>query len=95
MSNNKNSILNNIISINPTGILDFDGTYKMNGPNSIVRDPQDYSKNNLIKTQNNEIVCHSLEKFENNRNYINNKNKNINIILFILFFFIFILILLI
>jgi hypothetical protein len=90
MSTNQNSLLNNIISINPTGILDFDGTYKMNGANSIVRDPQNDSKNNLIKTQNNQIICSSVEKFENYRNYIN--NKNITIILLILIFFIFILI---
>ena len=93
MSTYENSLLNNIISMNPTGTLDFDGTYKMNGPNSIVRDTQNNSKNNLIKTQNNKIVCNSVEKFENYKNNIN--SKNITIILLILFFFIFILILLI
>ena len=91
MSTNQNSLLNNIISINPTGILDFDGTYKMNGANSIVRDPQNDSKNNLIKTQKNQVVCNSVEKFENYKNNIN--NMNIRTILLILFLLILILIL--
>jgi hypothetical protein len=90
MSTSKKSVLNNIISINPTGTLDFEGTYKMNGPNSIIRDPINDSKNNLIKTQNNQIICNSIEKFEN----YNSKNNKM-IVIFLLFLFLLILIFLI
>lgn len=72
MENSKEIIQSNIAGLNPTGIINFTGTYKMNGNNNIVLNSQDMSKNNLKKVQNNQVVCNSIENFENNINY----NKN-------------------
>ena len=71
MSNSKNIILSNIIGINPTGTLDYEGTYKLNGNNNIVQNSQSASKESLEKAQNNEINCNNIENFEN---YIESKN---------------------
>lgn len=72
MENSKEIIQSNIAGLNPTGIINFTGTYKMNGNNNVVLNSQDMSKNNLKKVQNNQVVCNSIENFENNINY----NKN-------------------
>ena len=84
--NYKEIILSNIIGLNPTGTLDFNGTYTMNGNDDIVQNTSNTSKKNLVKAQNNKIVCNHVEKFENYNNF-NNKyylNYNKNIILIIL-----------
>lgn len=65
MSNyTKELVLSSIIGINPTGILQFDGTYKMNGNNNIIQSTTSASKTNLTKIHKNEIIC-STENFEN------------------------------
>lgn len=83
MNSDEQLILNNIIGLNPTGIINFEGTYQMNGLNNIIRNSNDMTKENLDKTQNNQIVCNSIENFEN----YNSKKQNYFelIILFILF----------
>jgi hypothetical protein len=68
MSNSNDIVLSNIISLNPTGTLDFQGTFALNGSNSIVQNPADASKNNLDKTTNNEIICGTIENFTNQNN---------------------------
>lgn len=87
---NKDLVFNNIIGLNPTGKIDFNGTYKMVGNNNIVKNPSNISKHNLQKTQKNEVVCSSIEKFNNYKKPDNNLNY---IYLLILFFFIFLIIL--
>ena len=86
--NSKEIILSNIIGLNPTGTLDFNGTYSMNGNDNIVRNLSSASKENLVKAQKNKIVCKQIEKFENFNNENNNNLYNIknikNIILIIL-----------
>lgn len=83
--NNKEILLNNIIGLNPTGILDFNGTYNMNGANNIVQNANNISKENLKKTNHNQIVCNNIENFENYKKKYN--YKIIYIILFLLFIF--------
>ena len=61
----KEIILSNIIGLNPTGTLDFNGTYSMNGNNNIVQNSTTASKENLDKAQTNKIICSNVEKFEN------------------------------
>lgn len=73
-------ILSNIISLNPTGTLDYNGTFRLEGNNNIVNTPQDASKKNLDKTMNNEVIC-GIEKFENN-NIENNKLNNNDLFLY-------------
>ena len=34
---NKEKIIGNIIGLNPTGTIDFNGTFKMNGNNNIIQ----------------------------------------------------------
>jgi hypothetical protein len=91
MDDYKINVLNNIIGINPTGSIDYQGTYKLQGANNIVRTTDDLSSENLYKTQNNEIICSNIEKFENKfenkfKNKFENKfEKNINEKIFILF----------
>jgi hypothetical protein len=82
--NSKEIVLNNIIGLNPTGTLDFNNTYTMVGDNSIVKDANSASKDNLKESSQNKIVCGSIENFENYNNN-NNNNKNKEFILIILF----------
>jgi len=82
----KDIILSNIISLNPTGKLDYNGTFSLEGNNNIVNTPEDASKTNLDKTMNNEVIC-GIENFENNniqnnQNNQNNKLNNNNLILY-------------
>ena len=95
MSNKKNIILSNIIGINPTGTLDYEGTYKLNGNNNIVQNSQNASKESLEKAEKNEINCNNIENFENYiefKNTINYKLKDkyicVVFFLIILIFFI-------
>lgn len=100
---NMEQVLGNIIAMNPTGTLTFDGTFGMNGNNDIVRSSEGASYENLKKTQSNEIICGYTENFENqdienqvsenNFNYyynyyFNNNPKNIISILIFIFFII-------
>ena len=85
MNSNDQVVLNNIIGLNPTGIINFEGTYQMNGLNNIIRDSNGMSKDDLYKTQNNQIICNSIENFENYNNYNNKKKNYFELFLFILF----------
>jgi hypothetical protein len=103
MDTTKINVLNNIIGINPTGRLEYTGTYKLLGNNNVVKSGDDFAQANLEKSQNNEYVCNNIEKFENYRDYENieinykennSKNKilyNIFVLLLLLIFFVFIL----
>jgi hypothetical protein len=79
----KDIILSNIISLNPTGKLDYNGTFSLEGNNNIINTPEDASKTNLDKTMNNEVIC-GIENFENNNIQIikNNKLNNNDLILY-------------
>jgi hypothetical protein len=89
--NSKEIVLNNIIGINPTGTLDFEGTFKMNGTNNIVQNSQTASKENLEKAQTNQIICNN----EHFTNYDNDNRKNWDFKKYILLFFILIIIIII
>lgn len=80
-------VLSNVIGMNPTGQLDFEGTFEMNGVNDIVRNTQDASKEILLKTQKNEIICSSLENFENYSEESRNHNNLNNFFILCLFLF--------
>ena len=93
----KEILISDIIALNPTGTLNFTGTYTMNGQNNIVINSNSKSKDSLEKTQNNKLVCDAVEKFENyNNKDIKNYYKEyflifiILLIIFLLFIFIFI-----
>lgn len=81
----KENIISNIIALNPTGTLNFNGTYEMNGQNNIVVNSNSAAKDNLEKTQSNKIVCSAVEKFENYNNIEKKNYKNYYFILFIIF----------
>ena len=76
-----------VIGVNPTGILSFDGTFKMQGQNNIIMSSSDIAKDNLKKTQNNEFVCNSntelKETFSNRVIYRDSGKNRINICLLI------------
>ena len=103
MSNSKITILNNIIGINPTGTLDYQGTYTLNGNNDKIKNTEQISKENLEKTLNGEIVCNNVETFINQNKQTETKIQkqiktqyylnNIIIIIYILLILILILIL--
>ena len=59
---NKEKIIGDIIGLNPTGTIEFNGTFQMNGNNNIIQTPINASKERLEKSQNNQIVC---ENFNN------------------------------
>ena len=84
----KEIIQSNIASLNPTGTLDFNGTFQMNGNNNVVLNSEQTSKNNLKKVQNNQVVCSNIEKFEN---YNENPKNNFLLLIFliILLFFLY------
>ena len=87
----KEILISDIIALNPTGTLNFTGTYSMNGQNNIVINSNTKSKDSLEKTQNNKLICDAVEKFENynNRNYNQDYNKKYFLITFIILFFLF------
>jgi hypothetical protein len=85
----KEVIKSNIAGLNPTGTLDFNGTFNLNGPNNIIQNSTTGSKSVLSNINNNKVVCSNIENFDNLFLYENNKNKknkmNILLILFFLF----------
>ena len=74
-----------VIGVNPTGILSFDGTFKMQGQNNIIMSSSNIAKDNLKKTQNNEFVCNTERKetFSNRVIYEKSNKNRINIYLLI------------
>jgi hypothetical protein len=72
----KELLLSNIIGSNPTGIIDNNINKNIN----IIQNTKIASKENLIKAQNNEIICNSIEKFQNKNNI-----KNFYIFVFYIF----------
>lgn len=79
--NYKEIIQSNIAGLNPTGTIDYNGTMTLNGPNNIVVNSYNSSKNNLNKVHNNEVICTSIENFEN----CNENNKFNFYFIFIIF----------
>ncbi len=71
----KEIIQSNFAGLNPTGTLDYNGTFKMNGNNNVVLNASQTAHKNLAQVQNNKVVCLNIENFEN-MNYINEKEKN-------------------
>lgn len=59
-------VISNIIGLNPTGTLSFNGTFTMNGTNNIINTQENISKENLKKTETNEFINKSnvIENFE-------------------------------
>ena len=82
----KEIVMSNIIGLNPTGTLDFTGTYSMNGNNNIVKDTSSASKDNLAKAQSNTIICNHVENFENKKNNLNESLNKKNILLILIIF---------
>lgn len=81
----KEKIMSMIISLNPTGTMNFSGTFQPNGTNNILKSSQQMSKDNLQKIQENQYVCDTsstqvIENFENK----SDKNSFIIIILIII-----------
>jgi len=72
--------LSQIIGMNPTGQLDYSGTFTMNGPNEIHATSDTIAKENLIKKQNGEFICNEPFKNEDSSIY-----PKIMIFLWILF----------
>lgn len=72
-------VISNIIGLNPTGTLSFNGTFTMNGSNNIINTQENISKENLKKTETNEFINKSnvIENFESN--YIKPNTHKYNI----------------
>ena len=94
-------VISNIIGLNPTGTLSFNGTFAMNGSNNNVNTQENISKNNLKKTEANEFINNSnvIENFESyhkkykyKNNILFDNNDYIYIILIIILFLLFIII---
>ena len=85
--NSKEQVLSNIIGLNPTGVLQFTGTYEMAGNNNIIQNSSTAAKENLKTANQNKIVCNNIEKFENMGD---NKNSMIGLFLLLILIFIFI-----
>jgi hypothetical protein len=87
MNSYKEIIKSNIAGLNPTGTLDFKGTFILNGPNNIIQNSSTASKSNLQNINNNKVVCSNIENFINNNfenNFENNIQNNNNYKIFIL-----------
>ena len=100
-------VISDIIGLNPTGLLSFEGTFSLKGANQNITTSTNLSKENLIKTNDNEYICNnnnnniehfysspSYHTFKNN-NYIIIYNKNIYYIYILLYIILFIVFLLI
>jgi len=86
----KELVLSNIIGSNPTGIIILDNNPEINKNVNIIQNTEIASKQNLIKAQNNEIICNNIERFENK----NKKLKEFFVFIFlilIIFLFLFLL----
>jgi membrane-associated HD superfamily phosphohydrolase len=102
MSNNdflKETVISNFISLNSTGLLNLEsnGTFKTNGPPSIIMTPEEISKKNLNSVNSNTFICNqNEEKIENFENYNTYKilNNNNNIIIYLILLFLLILLIL-
>jgi hypothetical protein len=90
VDNNEIPVINNIIGMNPTGTIDFNGTFKMNGPNSKIQDTSTIGHNNLVLSQTNQVVCTSVEKFTNDYNKFYDKIILILLISFFILLFVYI-----
>jgi len=92
MSSVYDTVLSNTISLNPTGQLDFKGTFTLNGANSLVQNTDNASEDNLNKTVNNKIICGTIENYENYENIFNTEIKDLEHkkIIYLLCVFIFI-----
>jgi hypothetical protein len=73
----KEMILNNIIGINPTGQLTYEGSFHLNGNVDIIKTTTTSQKDALSKATDNKIICNHIETFENNNHY---ELENINIL---------------
>ena len=64
-------VISNIISLNPTGKITFNGTFTPNGQISNVKNNQTISKEKLKKVNANEFVCtnNNIETFNNYGSY--------------------------
>jgi ATP-dependent Zn protease len=88
-------VIGNIIGMNPTGLISFEGTFSMTGPNQSVNSPANLSKEKMKKTENNEFICdnnnQNKETFQNYQNQISihppivTKSQCFNWILFYIF----------
>lgn len=94
-------VISNIIGLNPTGTLSFNGTFSMNGSNNNVNTQENIARANLKKTEANEFINNSnvIENFESYHKKYKYKNNNlfdnndyIYIILIIILFLLFIII---
>jgi ABC-type lipoprotein release transport system permease subunit len=94
-------VISNIIGLNPTGTLSFNGTFAMNGSNNNVNTQENISRANLKKTEANEFINNSnvIENFESYHKKYKYKNNNlfdnndyIYIILILILFLMFIII---
>ena len=67
-------VIGNIIGMNPTGLISFEGTFSMEGPNQSVNSPANLSKEKMKQTDNNEYICDDnnqyKETFQNYQNKI-------------------------
>lgn len=88
--NTQNLVLSSIIGINPTGIMTYDGSLKLNGNNNIVNSSNTVNKKSITRIQNNQILCDDIEKFENLNKSSNNSLNNIIYILLIIIIILFI-----
>lgn len=100
-NNHQKEVISNIIGLNPTGTLSFNGTFAMNGSNNNINTQQNIAKANLKKTEANEFINNSnvIENFESYHKKYKYKiniffynNDNIYIILIIILFLLFIII---
>ena len=88
--NSKEKVLSNIIGLNPTGVLQFTGTYEMTGNNNIIQTSNTAANESLKTANQNKIVCNNIEKFENMGENNSMLNKNLMIGLFLILILIFI-----
>jgi hypothetical protein len=58
-------VIADVISLNPTGKIDFSGIFKPNGQTSKVKNTYISSQEKLKKTNANEFVCDNIEQFNN------------------------------
>jgi hypothetical protein len=90
----KELVLSNIIGSNPTGIISLnDGNPIVNKNVNIVQNTAIASKENLIKAQNNEIMCNNIEKFETKQKLLKENIISLFLIFLILIIFLFLFVL--
>ena len=85
-NNIQKDVISNVVSLHPTGRVQFDKNMKLLGSIANVKNTQTLSNQNLKKVNENEYVCNTIETFSNKTEMMPYKKYMITILLLCILF---------